>query len=143
MVKKQKAKGVGGRTVKGKKGEAAQYVTRAKALKKLQISLADFRRLCILKGIYPRDPKKKPAGKDKTYFHIKDIRFLMHEPLLDTFLRQKTFMRKYKRLLGRKERPTAQRYEELNKPKYTLNHLVKERCPKFDDALRDIDDALS
>ena len=43
---------------KGKKGEAAQYVTRAQALKKLQISLADFRRLCILKGIFPRDPQE-------------------------------------------------------------------------------------
>jgi len=134
MVKEQK---------KGKKGEAAQYVTRAQALKKLQISLADFRRLCILKGVYPRDPKKKPAGKDKTYFHIKDIRFLLHEPLLNSFLREKTFMKKYKRLVGRKDRPTAKRYEELNKVKYTLNHLVKERYPKFDDALRDLDDAMS
>jgi len=36
---------------KGKAGAAKAYVTRSAAVKKLQISLADFRRLCILKGV--------------------------------------------------------------------------------------------
>lgn len=36
--------------VKGKAGAAKNYTTRSAAVKKLQISLADFRRLCILKG---------------------------------------------------------------------------------------------
>jgi len=128
---------------KGKRGEASQYLSRAQALKKLQCPLADFRKLCILKGIYPRDPKRKPGGKDKTYFHVKDIRFLLHEPLLDKIMKQKTFMKKYKRLIGRKVRKSAIDYEQKNSIKYTLHHLVKERYPKFDDALRDLDDALS
>ena len=63
---------------KGKKGEVTQYITRKQAMKRLQLTLKDFRRLCILKGIYPREPKKKFKGFKKIYFHVKDIKFLAH-----------------------------------------------------------------
>jgi len=127
---------------KGTKGEAAQYITRAQAIAKLQVSLADFRKLCILKGIYPRDPKRKSQGLDKTYYHVKDIKFLTHEPVLQKFFEMKTFMKKFKRLMGRGEHDLAEGLES-RKPKYSLAHLVRERYPSFEDSIRDLDDALS
>mmetsp|Transcript_37597 Transcript_37597/g.106192 ORF Transcript_37597/g.106192 Transcript_37597/m.106192 type:complete len:611 (-) Transcript_37597:156-1988(-) len=129
-------------TKAGTKGESAAYITRAQALSKLQVSLADFRKLCILKGIYPRDPKKKKDGMDKTYYHSKDIKFLAHEPLLEKFFELKTFMKKWKRLMGRDEKDLAAGAVE-RKPTYTLHHVVRERYPSFDEALRDMDDAIS
>ena len=126
---------------KGKRGEAAQYLTRSKAIRKLQLSLKDFRRLSILKGIYPREPKKKFEGTNKTYYHIKDIKILMHDKLLQKFREIKAHVKKHKKLLGKKERKLAEEHQS-KKPKISLNHIIKERYPTFLDALRDLDDAL-
>ena len=68
-------------------GEGAQYYTRNAALRKLQLSLKDFRKLCILKGIYPREPRgRRRAQKGdsgvKILYYKKDIQFLLHEPVI-------------------------------------------------------------
>ena len=89
---------MGKRIKKGTKGEVTQYLTRSQAIRYLQLSLRDFRKLCILKGIYPREPKKKFRGANKTYYHKKDIRFLENDSILQTFRQITTHMKKLKRL---------------------------------------------
>jgi pescadillo protein len=131
---------------KGKAGAAKAYVTRSSAVKKLQCSLADFRRLCILKGIFPREPRhKKRANKGSTaptsFYYAKDIAYLAHEPVLNKLREHKAFAKKISRALGRGEWSTAKNLED-NKPIYRLDHIIKERYPSFIDAVRDIDDAL-
>lgn len=125
----------------GKKGEQSQYLTRSKAIRKLQLSLKDFRRLCILKGIYPREPKKKFEGSNKTYYHVKDLKILMHYKLLAKFRDIKAHLKKYKKLIGKKELKLAESHLKKT-PKYSLANIIKERYPSFVDALRDADDAL-
>ncbi|KAB0405317.1 hypothetical protein E2I00_010020, partial [Balaenoptera physalus] len=109
------------------RGSATNYITRNKARKKLQLSLADFRRLCILKGIYPHEPKhKKKVNKGstaaRTFYLIKDIRFLLHEPIVNKFREYKVFVRKLRKAYGKSEWNTVERLKD-NKPNYKLDHI--------------------
>ncbi|XP_077377170.1 pescadillo [Festucalex cinctus] len=127
-------------------GAATNYITRNRARKKLQLSLPDFRRLCILKGIYPHEPKhKKKVNKGstapRTFYLLKDIRFLLHEPIVGKFREYKIFVRKLKKAYAKTEYSAVERLKD-NKPTYKLDQIVKERYPTFIDALRDIEDAL-
>lgn len=94
-----------------------------------------------MKGVYPREPKKKFEGSNKTYYHVKDLKILMHDKLLMKFRDLKAHAKKYKKLIGRKEGKAAEDHKRKI-PKYTLSHIIKERYPTFIDALRDLDDAL-
>ncbi|KAM0353480.1 hypothetical protein ACHAPU_001491 [Fusarium lateritium] len=140
---------------KGKAGAAKNYVTRNQAIRKLQISLPDFRKLCIWKGIYPREPRSrkkvsKSSTSSTTFYYTKDIQYLLHEPLLQKFRDQKVLEKKISRALGRGDVTDAARLEgnavrpeTTGKPRYTLDNVVRERYPTFVDALRDLDDCLS
>jgi len=137
--------------VKGKAGAAKNFTTRSAAIKKLQCSLADFRRLCILKGrsirtilfstlnhnrisflgIFPREPNnRKKANKGSSaptsFYYTKDIAYLAHEPILKKLRDHKAFAKKLSRALGRGEWSSAKSLED-NKPIYRLDHIIKER----------------
>lgn len=81
--------------------------------------------------MYPVEPKnKKKVNKgstaNKTYYYIKDIQYLAHEPVLNKFREFKVFLRKLKKAIAKEEPDTAQRLED-NKPVYKLDHILKER----------------
>ncbi|KAF5249028.1 hypothetical protein FAUST_28 [Fusarium austroamericanum] len=140
---------------KGQAGASKNYVTRNQAIRKLQISLPDFRKLCIWKGIYPREPRSrkkvsKSSTSSTTFYYTKDIQYLLHEPLLQKFRDQKVLEKKISRALGRGDvtdaarlEGNAARPEKTGKPRYTLDHVIRERYPTFIDAIRDLDDCLS
>lgn len=127
---------------KKKEGNAAKYITRTKAVHHLQVSLPTFRKLCILKGIFPREPKKKVEGNHKTYYHMKDIAFLAHDPLLEKFRDIRAYKRKIKKAWAKKNRDLADRLMN-RQPAYKLDRIILERYPTFVDALRDLDDCLT
>ncbi|KXJ89603.1 Pescadillo N-terminus-domain-containing protein [Microdochium bolleyi] len=145
----------GERKKKGTSGNAKNYITRTQAVKKLQLSLPDFRKLCIWKGIFPREPRnRRKASKSSTasttFYYTKDIQYLLHEPLLQKFRDQKVLEKKISRALGRGDVTDASRLErnaarpeKTGKPRYTLDHVIRERYPTFVDAVRDLDDCLS
>ena len=122
-------------------------MSRKAALKKLQLSLTDFRRLCILKGIYPREPRnRKRAQKGepgiKILYHKKDIQFLIHEPIIWKLRDYKIFNKKIAKAKALRDFSNMKRYLN-NHPTLKLDHIVKERYPTFIDALRDLDDCLT
>lgn len=130
---------------KGESGSKKIYINRDKAIKKLQLSIKDFRRLCIIKGIYPVEPTKKKkitrSSKKKTYYLTSDIRYLSNEPLVHKFWQFKSYLKRITKCKGRGD------YDLLNqvaktKPMLKFDHVIRERYPKFTDALRDLDDAL-
>jgi pescadillo protein len=96
MGSTRKLSRMGKKQKKGHAGLEATFVGRSKCLKILQVTIKDFRRLCILKGIYPRDPRGRvPGNKKKQFFyHMKDIRAIAHEPILDKFREFRSFSKK-------------------------------------------------
>ncbi|XP_074269525.1 pescadillo homolog [Silene latifolia] len=127
---------------KKKEGNAAKYVTRSQALKVLQAPLSIFRKICILKGIVPRDPKKKVKGNHQTYYHTKDIAHIQHDPILGKIREIRSHSRKIKKALSKKNKARADILKE-KMPAYNIHGNIRHRYPRFVDALGDLDDCLT
>ena len=68
---------------------------------------------------------------------------MAHEPLLEKVREEHSFERKLRKHLGKRAWAKARSLEMHMRPHLSLDHLVRERYPTFQDALRDLDDALS
>ncbi|XP_001656318.2 pescadillo homolog [Aedes aegypti] len=135
------------RNHKYQSGEGAQYMTRKAAMRKLQLSMQDFRRLCILKGIYPREPKHRVIAQRgstdiKILYHRKDITFLLHEPIVWTLRDRKIFNRRIAHARA-KGNNLLKNVRMANYPEIKLDHIIKERFPTFIDAIKELDDCMT
>ncbi|XP_055610416.1 pescadillo homolog [Uranotaenia lowii] len=135
------------RNHKYQSGEGAQYLTRKAAMRKLQLSMQDFRRLCILKGIYPREPKHRAVAQRgstdiKILYHKKDITFLLHEPIVWTLRDRKIFNRRIAQARA-KGNNLLKNVRMANYPEIKLDHIIKERFPTFIDAIKELDDCMT
>ena len=133
---------MGKKIKKNTKGTSSKFISRAKALWKLQIPLKDFRKLCILKGIHPREPKRKVGKTHMTYYHLKDIAYLEADKTIEYFRDMQVYKRKLKNAIIKRDKTKVNSIKE-RKPTLDINHIVKERYFNFEDALKDLDDSLS
>ncbi|KAL0230061.1 hypothetical protein PCE1_003625 [Barthelona sp. PCE] len=116
-------------------------MTRTQAVRALQMSLSDFRKLCILKGVYPC-PAPKGEVKHRTYYSIRDIKSIGTEPVLRKFREIKASVKKINRAKNRQEKHLEDSLQN-QRPYLDLTGILKERYPDFSDALYDMDDALT
>ncbi|KAK9225036.1 hypothetical protein WN943_010077 [Citrus x changshan-huyou] len=127
---------------KKKEGNAAKYITRSQALKQLQVNTKLFRKLCIYKGVFPREPKKKFRGNHQTYYHLKDVSFIRHDPILEDLRAKSAYRKKIIKAKAKRNKELADILKN-RQPEIKLDRLVQERYPHFIDALRDLDDPLT
>ncbi|CCW64825.1 unnamed protein product [Phytomonas sp. EM1] len=124
-----------------------KYLTRMQATRLLQVDAIRFRRLCILKGIYPRAlarSKQKLSGDEKQYYLAKEIKWLVRDQLTDKMMAHRAWERKVKRAEAMGKKDDLKILQSVRvKPQHSLVATIKERYPYFVDALRDVDDAMT
>ncbi|CRG99953.1 pescadillo homolog, putative [Plasmodium relictum] len=132
-----------------KKKKEGNYLTKKNIIRKLYLNEDEFRKLCIFKGIYPKDYKEIPLKyrkkfyKHKIFYTRNDYLKLSHEKIIQDFRKIKIFLRKYKKFKIVMEDEARSKNIVSNFPKYKLDHIIKERFPVLSYAVEQLDDSLS
>ncbi|CAD2091208.1 pescadillo homolog, putative [Plasmodium vinckei lentum] len=132
-----------------KKKNQEKYLTKRKIQKKLFLNESEFRRLCIFKGIYPKDYKDIPLKlrnkfhKNKVYYTRSDYKKLSNEKIIQDFRKIKTGLKRYKKYKLSLEDNEKCKSIIRNFPKYKLDHIIKERFPILVYAVEQLNDALT
>ncbi|ETB57919.1 hypothetical protein YYC_04708 [Plasmodium yoelii 17X] len=132
-----------------KKKHQEKYLTKKKIQKKLFLNESEFRRLCIFKGIYPKDYKDIPLKfrnkfyKNKVYYTRNDYKKLSNEKIIQDFRKIKTSLKRYKKYKITLEDNERCKNIIKNFPKYKLDHIIKERFPILVYAVEQLNDALT
>eukprot|EP00796_Vickermania_ingenoplastis_P009111 gene9111-6402_t len=124
-----------------------KYLTRMQATRLLQMDSIHFRRMCILKGVYPRAlarSKQKQSGNEKQYYLAREIKWLVRDHVAEKMMAHRAWEKKVKRAeaMGLKDNLKLL-HSPAVKPQHSLVATIKERYPYFIDAVKDIDDAMS
>lgn len=69
-------------------------------------------------------------GNHHSYYHVKDLLFLKHEPILEKLRDIRAYDRKVTKAMSKKNRDLAERLLS-RKPTYTLDMIIKERYYKL------------
>ena len=74
---------------------------------------------------------------------MKDVKYLLHDPLLERIRQYKVYKRKVKKVKAKKMYSNLENLQYFLKPEWNIDHIIKERFPSFDSAIKELDEALS
>jgi len=118
-------------------------MTRAQVIRRMQLTIKQFRELCILKGLHPVEPGRKRIRKQssKTWYFLKDVTWLKSDPGVEYFRKKYTYDKKEAKYAAKGWKDKLINLRN-NKPELDIGAYVKDRYPSLQDAINDMDDAL-
>ena len=121
---------------KNKVGKSSNLVIESDAINRTDLEPKDLKRMCILRGVYPRE-MPKDRNSPWAYFHKEDLKMINNDPMSWFIREHAAWLKRYNKKFNRKEQ-----YGE-EEPVAPYDQLIRPRYPQFADALRDLDDALT
>ena len=121
---------------KNKVGKSSNLVPESEAINRTDLDPKDMRRMCILRGVYPREmPKDKSSPW--SYFHKEDLTMINNDSMAWYIREHASWLKHHNKRFYRQEQ------DGTAEPIAPYDQLIRSRYPRFTDALRDLDDALT